>query len=69
MAGAFVCAALGIRPTVATVIISAPGSRSFGRNNRAILRTASAASRAADHMLPSRAGCCDRRNLVSRGSR
>jgi len=52
MTGAFVCAALSIVPTVRHADYLAPGSKSCAKTNRAIIRAASAASKA-DYLLPS----------------
>lgn len=51
MAGAFVCATLGIRPTVRHSDYLGSWLSILREDNRAILRTASAASRAADYLL------------------
>lgn len=51
MAGAFVCASLGIRPTVRHSDYLGSWLDILREDNRAILRAASAASRAADYLL------------------
>lgn len=51
MAGAFVCAALGITPTVRHADYLGSWLEIIREDNRAILRAASAASRAADYLL------------------
>ena len=51
MAGSFVCASLGIVPPSGMPITSARGSRCCARTIRAIVRAASAASKAADYIL------------------
>lgn len=56
MAGAFVCAALGISPTVRHADYIGSWLEIIREDHRAILRTASAASKAADYLLAFRAG-------------
>lgn len=56
MAGAFVCAALGIVPTVRHADYLAEWLAVLREDNRAIIRAASAASRAADYLLAFRTG-------------
>jgi antirestriction protein ArdC len=51
MAGAFVCAALGINPTVRHADYLGSWLEIIRDDNRAILRAASAASKAADYLL------------------
>jgi antirestriction protein ArdC len=51
MAGAFVCAALGITPTVRHADYIGSWLEIIREDNRAILRAASAASKAADYLL------------------
>ncbi|MCM8731551.1 ArdC family protein [Hephaestia sp. GCM10023244] len=51
MAGAFVCAALGISPTVRHADYLGSWLEIIREDNRAILRAASAASKAADYLL------------------
>lgn len=51
MAGAFVCAALGIRPTVRHADYIGSWLAILKEDHRAILRAASAASRASDYLL------------------
>ncbi|CCW19151.1 Antirestriction protein [Sphingobium indicum BiD32] len=51
MAGAFVCAALGIVPSVRHADYIGPWLQIIREDNRAILRAASAASKAADYIL------------------
>lgn len=51
MAGAFVCAALGIAPTVRHADYIGSWLEIIREDNRAILRAASAASKAADYLL------------------
>lgn len=51
MAGAFVCAALGITPTVRHADYLGSWLEIIREDNRAILRAASAASKAADYLL------------------
>lgn len=51
MAGAFVCAALGIAPTVRHADYLGAWLEIIREDNRAILRAASAASKAADYLL------------------
>ena len=56
MAGAFVCAALGISPSVRHADYIGSWLAIIREDHRAILRTASAASKAADYLLAFRAG-------------
>lgn len=51
MAGAFVCASLGIVPTVRHADYIGSWLEVLREDNRAIVRAASAASKAADHIL------------------
>lgn len=51
MTGAFVCAALGITPTVRHADYLGSWLEIIREDNRAILRAASAASKAADYLL------------------
>jgi len=51
MAGAFVCAALGVTPTVRHADYIGSWLAVLREDNRAIIRAASAASKAADHIL------------------
>ncbi|MCF8709953.1 zincin-like metallopeptidase domain-containing protein, partial [Rhizorhapis sp. SPR117] len=51
MTGAFVCAALGITPTVRHADYIGSWLEIIREDNRAILRAASAASKAADYLL------------------
>lgn len=51
MSGAFVCAALGITPTVRHADYLASWLEIIREDSRAILRAASAASKAADYLL------------------
>jgi len=62
MTGAFVCAALGIAPTVRHADYIGSWLEIIREDQRAILRAASAASKAADYLLACRAGanaCAD----------
>ena len=54
MAGAFVCATLGITPTVRHADYLSSWISVLREDNRAITRAASAASKAADHILQRR---------------
>ena len=54
MAGAFVCAALGIAPSVRHADYIGSWLQIIREDNRAILRAASAASKAADYILACR---------------
>ena len=54
MAGAFVCAALGIVPSVRHADYIGSWLQIIREDNRAILRAASAASKAADYILARR---------------
>jgi antirestriction protein ArdC len=56
MTGAFVCAALSIVPTVRHADYLASWLEALREDNRAIIRAASAASKAADYLLAFRAG-------------
>jgi antirestriction protein ArdC len=56
MAGAFVCAALSIVPTVRHADYLGSWLEVLREDNRAIIRAASAASKAADYLLAFRAG-------------
>jgi antirestriction protein ArdC len=56
MTGAFVCAALSIVPTVRHADYLASWLDVLREDNRAIIRAASAASKAADYLLAFRAG-------------
>lgn len=56
MTGAFVCAALGITPTVRHADYLGSWLEIIREDNRAILRAASAASKAADYLLAFRSG-------------
>lgn len=56
MAGAFVCAALGIVPTVRHADYLGAWLEVLREDNRAIIRAASAASKAADYLLAFRTG-------------
>ena len=51
MAGAFICAALGIVPSVRHADYIGSWLQTIREDNRAILRAASAASKAADYIL------------------
>ena len=51
MTGAFVCAALSIVPTVRHAAYLCSRLEVLREDNRAIIRAASAASKAADHLL------------------
>ncbi len=51
MTGAFVCAALSIVPTVRHADYLGPWLEVLREDNRAIIRAASAASKAADYLL------------------
>ena len=51
MAGAFVCASLGIIPTVRHADLIGSWQEVLREDNRAIVRAASAASKAADYIL------------------
>ena len=53
MAGAFVCASLGIVPTVRHADYIGSWLEVLREDNRAIVRAASAASKAADYLLAS----------------
>jgi antirestriction protein ArdC len=55
MAGAFVCAALGIVPTVRHADYIGSWLEVLREDDRAIVRAASAASKAADYLLAFRA--------------
>ena len=55
MTGAFVCAALSIVPTVRHADYLANWLEVLREDNRALIRAASAASKAADYLLASRA--------------
>ena len=59
MAGAFVCAALSIVPTVRHADYLAEWLEVLREDNRAIVRAASAASKAADYLLAFRDGDCN----------
>jgi antirestriction protein ArdC len=56
MTGAFVCAALSIVPTVRHADYLGAWLEVLREDNRAIIRTASAASKAADYLLAFRVG-------------
>ena len=60
MAGAFVCASLGIVPTVRHADYIGSWLEVLREDNRAVVRAASAASKAADFLL----GLCDRRRSM-----
>src|SRR3546814_13421473 len=60
MGGAFVCAALGITPTVRHADYIGSWLEIIREDNRAIVRAASAASKAADYLLAFR----DRKSVV-----
>src|SRR3546814_11904139 len=59
MGGAFVCAALGITPTVRHADYIGSWLEIIREDNRAIVRAASAASKAADYQI-GRASCRER---------
>jgi antirestriction protein ArdC len=57
MGAAFVCATLGIAPTVRHADYLGSWLAIIREDNRAIVRAASAASKAADYLLAFRGGC------------